>query len=141
MGGFNAIQLGMKYPHLFKGMVLSSPMIPLVDPYASFLKQIRIYATKRYRGCRIYAALLGVNYFVRYFFETKKEYDKFNPLNSQVLPPTLLIVGEKDMFGFYESCQGFLDNLGPEMKNLYLTHDGGHTVERVEDIVNWIKAI
>jgi predicted esterase len=147
MGGFNAIQLALKWNFFDKAAILCAPM-SLVSPFSSPAELQKAYestvAWRYYEGRDPYEVTSAVQQAVtlsKTFFPTEQDWAKANPLqlaqSTKSEPKLYISIGQYDRFASYEANQKF--SLDLASKNLEVTWRplwGGHCAM---DIVSLAK--
>jgi pimeloyl-ACP methyl ester carboxylesterase len=110
MGGYNALQMALKFPDDFEKVAVLSPALPTL-PFGA-----------THDDCREYAARTGANYLQALFvaemigheFRTRQEFENQNPFrrlieNQKLLPKFYISAGDKDGYGFFEGSKLFCE--------------------------------
>ncbi|MBI4346166.1 MAG: alpha/beta hydrolase [Elusimicrobia bacterium] len=114
MGGFNAAQLLLKRPSLWKAAVLSCPAVTPLSPFGPE-KERRDYAKRTGAAMEKLDYLLGQQ---KRVFPTRPAWDRHDPLRlareASDLPPTLVACGDADEWGFYEGSRRLSETLASQ---------------------------
>lgn len=106
MGGFNGVQLALRYPKLFARVALLCPAITTVGPYAS-PDQIQDYIDRTGASRRLVKKMLNIS---RNVFSNTQEWDNHDPLiilknyQSPKKVHLFLSIGVWDGYGFQEGA-------------------------------------
>ena len=110
MGGFNALQLYLRYPGLWDKAVLNSPLIPVCDPFAGDGVTSCILDTSVPQIPLLTRESLNL---IREFYPTGETWSAADPLKAaprllnRRYPPLLIEIGASDEFGFYPGTDRF----------------------------------
>lgn len=119
MGGFNALELALKRPELWRAVVLSCPGITPLSPRAA-PQEIKDYMART--GARK-ANVDSILDLARTYFPNGEDWDRHDPLALAAaagsIPPLLIECGDQDEYGFFEGSRLLSEALG----------NGGRSVE------------
>ena len=109
MGGYNAIQVGLREPRMFTRIALLCPAISTIGPYDSD-REVNAYIRRTNACPSLVRRMIRIS---RQIFTDDRDWDEHDPLRmikkykSPYKPKFYISIGWRDSFGFYEGAQRF----------------------------------